>query len=89
MIDVPLVLVIMLGNIEKYVIKPHISAFNGSLELQFWKCTDPKLYPKWTFSCNRKDFNFGKSHVVCSNHFEYGRPTNVSKIPTLYLKVSK
>ena len=71
---------------EKYVIKPHISAFNGSLELQFWKCTDPKLYPKWTFSCNRKDFKFGKSHVVCSNHFEYGRPTNVSKIPTLYLK---
>ena len=34
---------------EKYVIKPHISAFNGSLELQFWKCTDPKFYPKWTF----------------------------------------
>ena len=71
---------------EEYVIKPHISAFNGSLELQFWKCTDPKLYPKWTFSCNRKDFKFGKNHVVCSNHFEYGRPTNVSKIPTLYLK---
>ena len=71
---------------EKYVIKPHISAFNGSLELQFWKCTDPKLYPKWTFSCNRKDFKFGKSHVVCSNHFEHGRPTNESKIPTLYLK---
>ena len=23
---------------------------------------------------------------MCSNHFEYGRPTNVSKIPTLYLK---
>ena len=37
-------------------------------------------------ACNRKDFKFEKSHIVCSNHIEYGRPTNVSKIPTFYLK---
>ena len=57
-----------------------------SLQLRFWKCTDPKLYPKWTFACNRKNFKFGKYNVVCPNHFEYGRPTAVSPVPTLYLK---
>ena len=41
---------------EKYVIKPHISAFDKGLELRFWKCPDPKLYSKWTFACNRKHF---------------------------------
>ena len=71
---------------EKFVIKPHILAFDTSLQLRFWKCTDPKLYPKWTFACNRKNFKFGKYNVVCSNHFEYGRPTDVSPVPTLYLK---
>ena len=29
---------------EKFVIKPHILAFDTSLQLRFWKCTDPKLY---------------------------------------------
>ena len=71
---------------EKYVIKPHIAAFNTSLSLHFWKCSDPKLYPKWTFACNRKNFKFGKNNFICSNHFQYGRPTGVSPIPTLYLK---
>ena len=71
---------------EKFVIKPHIFAFDTSLQLRFWKCTDPKLYPKRTFACNRKNFKFGKYNVVCSNHFEYGRPTAVSPVPTLYLK---
>ena len=71
---------------EKFVIKPHILAFDTSLQLRFWKCTDPKLYPKWTFACNRKNIKFGKYNVVCSNHFEYGRPTDVSPVPTLYLK---
>ena len=27
----------------------------------------------------------GKRHIVCSNHFQYRRPINVSNIPT-YLK---
>jgi len=73
---------------EKYVIKfkPHIAAFNTSLSLHFWKCSDPKLYPKWSFACNRKNFKFGKNNFICSNHFQYGRPTSVSPIPTLYLK---
>lgn len=71
---------------ENYVIKPHIGAFDGRLELRFWKCTDPKLYAKWTFNCNRKNFKVNKHTVVCSNHFKYGRPTPASPIPTLYLK---
>ena len=41
---------------------------------------------KWTFACNRENFKFGKYNVVCSNHFEYGRPTAVSPVPTLCLK---
>ena len=41
---------------EKSVSKPHISALDTSLQLRFWKCTDPKLYHKWTFACNRKNF---------------------------------
>ena len=73
-------------NKENYVIKPHIAAFDGSLELRFWKCTDPKLYAKWTFNCNRKTFKVNKHIVVCSNHFKYGRPTNPSPIATLYLR---
>ena len=68
------------------MIKPHISAFDTSLQLRFWKCTDSKSYPKWTFACNRKNFKIGKYNVVCSNHFEYGRPTAVGPVPTLCLK---
>ena len=69
---------------EKFLIKARISAFDTSLQLRFWKCTDPKLYPKWTFACNRKNFKFGKYNVVCSN--QYGGPTAVSPVPMLYLK---
>lgn len=71
---------------DKQVVKPHISAFDTSMKLRFWKCTNPNLYNKWTSACNRKDFKFGKHHVICSNHFEYGRPSDVSPTPTLYLK---
>ena len=71
---------------DKYVIKPHISAYNNSLQLKFWRCSDPKLYPKWTAACNRKNFKFGKNNFICSNHFQYGKPTSVSPIPTLFLK---
>ena len=73
---------------EIYVIKPHISAYNNSLELKFWRCSDadPKLYPKWTRACNRKNFKFGKNNFICSNHFKYRKPTLVSPNPTLFLK---
>ena len=37
---------------SSYSFKPHILLFNGlPLELQFLKCIDPKLNPKWTFAC--------------------------------------
>lgn len=73
---------------EKYVIKQHISATfnNGGSELRFHSCKDPKNYAKWGFCCNRKQFQFKKHHVICSNHFKYGRPTNISPHPTMYLK---
>ena len=59
---------------ENYVIKPHIAAFDGSLELRFWKCTDPKLYAKWTFNCSRKYCKVSKHTVICSNHLSTEDP---------------
>ena len=41
---------------EKYMIKLHISAFDGSTDLRFWKCNDKKFFPKWTFACNWQIF---------------------------------
>ena len=71
---------------DRHVIKPHISSFDGSLMLRFWKCKNPKLYPKWTTACNRNHFSFYKNDVICSNHFQYGRPTDLSPTPTMFLK---
>ena len=39
---------------EKYVIQPHIAAFTTSVCLHFWKCSDPKLYPKVEFCLQSK-----------------------------------
>ena len=33
------------------------------------------------------DFQVSNNKVVCSNHFEYGKPTFSSPIPTLYMSV--
>ena len=41
---------------EKYVIKPHISAFDKGLELRFWKCPDPKLYLEMDLRLQQKAF---------------------------------
>ena len=71
---------------DKQLILPHITAFDGNKELRFWKCSDVQLFPKWTAACYRKHFSFKKHHVICSKHFEFGRPTTVSPNPTLYLK---
>ena len=54
MIVVQLVNVIMLESI----LKGSWLSLDTSLQLRFWECTDPKLYPKWTFACNRKNFKF-------------------------------
>ena len=79
----------------KFVIKDHISAFDGGLKLRFWSCPE-KHFSTWSKLINREVidkktmktsmFKVGKYTSVCSNHFEYGRPTDVSPHPTKYMK---
>lgn len=75
-----------MGINDRCAVRACNNAFNGSLELRFYTCRNPKLYTKWGSACNRKYFVFKKHHVICSNHFEYGKPTDASPLPTLYLK---
>ena len=69
----------------KYIIKSHISAFDGSNKLRFWKCRDKNQYKIWTTLLNKNDYSVNGNTRVCSNHFKYGRPTDVEPNPTLYL----
>ena len=71
---------------DKQVIKPHISNYNGSMEIKFWKCREEVNRIRWTNACGRKHFKFGENNVICSNHFEMGRPTPAFPNPTLFLK---
>ena len=74
----------------KYVVKDHISAFDGGLKIRFWSCPE-KYFSTWSKLINREVvdkttgktsmFKVGKYTSVCSNHFEYGRPTDVSPHP--------
>ena len=41
---------------------------------------------KVEFCLQSKKIKFGRNNFICSNHFQYGRPTGISPISTLYLK---
>ena len=79
----------------KYVVKDHISAFDGGLKIRFWSCPE-KYFSTWSKLINREVvdkttgktsmFKVGKYTSVCSNHFEYGRPTDVSPHPIRYME---
>ncbi|XP_065055398.1 uncharacterized protein LOC135683924 [Rhopilema esculentum] len=69
---------------DKYVIKEHISAFDGCKHIRFWSCKE-KFFRTWSKLINR-DLKVGKSTKVCSNHFQYGKPTDSCPHPTLFLK---
>ena len=51
---------------------------------------DPDTRKKWADQISKGLENFKASdhRVVCSNHFEYGKPTFASPIPTKYLIAS-
>ena len=50
---------------------------------------DPEKRKLWVKEVEKGliDFQVSNSKVVCSNHFEYGKPTFSSPIPTLYMSV--
>ena len=62
------------------------SAFDGSNELRFWKCRDINHYKIWTKHLKRVAYSVNGKTKIYSNHFKYGRPTDVDPHPTLFLK---
>ena len=64
---------------DKYVIKEHISAFDGCKHIRFWACKE-KFFRTWSKLINREVidkksskktlFEVGKSTKVSSNHFQ-------------------
>ena len=79
---------------EKYVVKDHIAEFDSSLSMRFWSCK-PQHYSTLSRMINREVvgkgsrkalFQVGKYTNVCSNHFAFGRSTDSSPHPTLYLR---
>ena len=71
---------------DKYVIKPHISSFDGSSKLRFWKCRNANHYKTWTKLLSWQNYTVNANTRICSNHFKFGRPTDVDPHPTLYLR---
>ena len=78
---------------EKYFEKDHIAEFDGSLSMRFWSCKSQN-YSIWSRMINREVigkgsrkalFQVGKYTNVCFNHFAFGRSTDSSPHPTLYL----
>ncbi|XP_065683771.1 uncharacterized protein LOC136096454 [Hydra vulgaris] len=80
---------------EKYVLKDHIYKTFSFSELKFFTCKE-KYFSTWSKIINReivdpltkkrKLYAVNKNTKVCANHFEYGKPTELSPHPKLYLK---
>ncbi|XP_068707676.1 uncharacterized protein [Montipora foliosa] len=71
---------------EKHVMKEHTSFFGEKPQIRFWSCKDPKRFTVWTKQLGRKYFKVSKDTKVCSNHFEFGKPTDSHPDPSLFLK---
>jgi hypothetical protein len=66
---------------------PHVTQHLGEdAQIKLHKCPTESMYPKWTKLLSREDFIVTKHTRICSNHFEYGQPRELSKHPCLYLK---
>lgn len=66
---------------------PHVKenlGFDATIKLH--KCPKEEWYSKWTKLINRKDYEVNRNTRVCSNHFEYGQPRELSPHPALFLK---
>ncbi|XP_065684684.1 uncharacterized protein LOC136096934 [Hydra vulgaris] len=80
---------------EKYVLKDHIYKTFSFSELKFFTCKE-SYFLTWSKIINReivdpltkkrKLYAVNKNTKVCANHFEYGKPTELSPHPKLYLK---
>ena len=76
---------------DRYVIKPHISKWDQSLQMCFFSPKNENEVKTWTrvfvdSSGKKKTFQVSKYTQICSNHFEYGRPVEAAPNPTLFLK---
>ena len=80
---------------DKYVIKEHITKWDGSNKMKFFSAKNENEMKIWSQKIYRevidkdgkkRDSTVTKYTKVCSNHFEYGRPTQVSPHPTLYMR---
>ena len=72
---------------DRYVIKPHISKWDQSLQIFFFSPKYENEVITWTKLINRvfvdssgkkKTFQVRKYTKICSNHFEYGRPVEAA-----------
>ena len=81
---------------DRYVIKPHISKWDQSLQMRFFSPKNENEVKTWTKLINRvfvdssgkkKTFRVSKYTKICSNHFEYGRLVEAAPNATLFLWV--
>ena len=75
------------GCPEEWMVRNHVE------ELKFHVFPpDADLRSKWEFSIrkalDKKSFTAADHKVVCSNHFEYGKPTPLSPTPSIFLTES-
>ena len=79
---------------DRYVIKPHISKWDQSLQMRFFSPKNENEVKTWTKLINRvfvdssgkkKTFRVSKYTKICSNHFEYGRLVEAAPNATLFL----
>ena len=80
---------------DHYVIKPHISKWDQSLQMRFFSPKNEYEVKSWTKLVNRvfvdssgrkETFQLSKYTKLCSNHFKYGRLVEAAPYPTLFLK---
>ena len=71
---------------EKVLKRGHVT---GDLTWHYFP-KDPKERALWVKNISKglEDFEVSDYKVVCSNHFQFGKPTFSSHVPTLYLVAS-
>ena len=80
---------------DHYVIKPHISKWDQSLQMHFFSPKNENEVKTWTKLVNRvfvdspgkkKTLQVSKYTKICSNHFEYDTSRFMTMMPWLVLK---
>lgn len=66
---------------------PHVKEHLGSnATIKLHTCPTEEWYKKWSKLLNRDNYEVNRNTRVCSNHFEYGQPRELSPHPKLHLK---